>query len=313
MTRGLLLAAVLIAPTILCPQVRAEDCHLTMITSLTATWDSEGGIVVPATIDGKDTPLLIDTAGIYNLLTRSAATAIGIEERPIRIRLLLGPNGEPLSTAAVAHSFQLGNIVADKMEFAIIPDHRVGLGASGTLGPNVMANYDVEIDPAHGKVNLFAQDHCPDQAVYWTRTPYASIPMRVDRQLHIIVPVTLDGQVFEATIDTGSSHSWLLYDRARDAFQWTDDTAALVPSNGHAGSVGWYKYPFQSLSLNGVDVRNPRIEVFKSDHGAGDRTALVIGMDVLSKLHTFISYSEHKLYFTGANAPPADATPAAAH
>ena len=179
-------------------------------------------------------------------------------------------------------------------------------GAAGTLGPSVMANYDMEIDPAHNKVNLYSQNHCPGEVVYWTRSPYAAIPMRLDSFLHIILPVDLDGHTFEALIDTGSSHSWLLYDLAKGPFGWTDDTKELAPATDAGAGPGWYHYPFRSLSLNGVDIRNPRIDVHKGSGSAADRPTLVIGMDVLSKLRTFISYSEHMLYFTPANAPPPD-------
>ncbi len=291
---------------------RADDCRLTMITSLPASHDAAGGLTVPATLDGTDTHLLVDTAGIYNLLMETPANDMHLSRRAMNsaFRIAVGADSRPITVGAIAHTFKLGNIVAERMQFGIIPDGSVSKGAVGTLGPSVMANYDMEIDPAHGKVNLFSQDHCPDQVVYWTRTAYASVPMRVDSSLHIIVPVVLDGQSFEATVDTGSSTSWLVYDLARGSFNWDESTAAIKPAPNE--SAGWYTYPFQTLSLSGVDVRNPKILIRKGSSFA-DRPALIIGMDVLNKLHTFISYSEHKLYFTGANAPPADQPAPAPH
>jgi hypothetical protein len=284
----------------------AADCKLVQITSLDASRDEAGGLTVPATIEGRDKLLLIDTAGIYSLLTESTVADLKLSRRAMnsQLHLTLGADGHLLSAGAIAHSFKLGNIVADKMEFAIIPDNMISHGAAGTLGPAVMANYDVEIDPAHNKVNLFSQSHCPGEVVYWTRTPYAAIPMRLDSFLHIILPVSLDGHAFEASLDTGSSHSWLLYDLAKGPFGWSDDTKELTPTGNTGAETGWYHYPFKSLSLNGVDIRKPQIDVHKGSGSAADRPAIVIGMDVLSKLHTFISYSEHTLYFTPAETPP---------
>jgi predicted aspartyl protease len=289
-------------------QAAAADCKLVQITSLDAARDEAGGLTVPATIEGHDKPLLIDTAGIYSLLTESSVAEMKLSRRAMnsQLHMTLGADGHLLTAGAIAHSFKLGNIVADKMEFAIIPDNMIAHGASGTLGPSVMANYDMEIDPAHNKVNLYSQNHCPGEVVYWTRSPYAAIPMRLDSFLHIILPVNLDGHTFEALIDTGSSHSWLLYDLAKAPFGWSDDTKELTPATDAGAETGWYRYPFKSLSLNGVDIRNPRIDVHKGSGSAADRPTLVIGMDVLSKLRTFISYSEHMLYFTPANAPPPD-------
>lgn len=281
----------------------ADQCQLTQVSSLVTTPDAVGGITVMASIDGHDVRLLVDTAGIYNLLTETTVDTMQLSRHQMRRPLRLGASGELLSSSVSTKNFTLGNIVASSIDFVIIPDHTlVKGGAEGTLGPAFIAAYDVEIDPAHGKLNFFAPEHCPGQAVYWTNTPYAEIAFRVDRALHIIIPVTLDGKVMEAEVDTGSTVSWIDKDTAQSAFGWGPDA---VPPAAPGEDERWYHYPFKSLSLNGVDVKNPKILVARNAHHEG----LVIGMDVLSKLHTFISYSENKMYITGANAPPPPSQP----
>lgn len=109
---------------------------------------------------------------------------------------------------------------------------------SGTLGPSLLANYDVEIDPAHQKLNLFSQEHCAGKVVYWTRSAVAAVLIRLDDFLHIILPVTLDGQYFEATLDTGSSISQLVYEIAEDKFGWDKDATLSAQSEKGFG------YPF---------------------------------------------------------------------
>jgi predicted aspartyl protease len=305
------LCAAVAALTVLAQPAPAQDCRLTLITSLPITWSEDRSVLVPATIDGNDRLLLIDTAGIYNLITASAADDMHLTRRALnqKMHLTLGVSGTLLSEGAIARTFKLGNITADRMQFAVIPGTKLRKMAAGTLGPSVMANYDVEIDPVHNAFNLFSHDHCPGQVVYWTHTPYAVVPMRLDSFLHIIIPVSLDGHVFEATIDTGSSTSWLQYDLARGPFGWDDSTKDLTPLT-ESGDTNWFHYPFKTLSLNGVEVQNPQIAVHKEPGALDGPTALVIGMDVLSKLHTFISYADLKMYFTAANAPPPDQAPA---
>ncbi|HEY2067994.1 MAG TPA: pepsin/retropepsin-like aspartic protease family protein [Rhizomicrobium sp.] len=291
----------------------ADDCRLTQVTSLPITWSADRSILVPATIEDHDELLLIDTAGVYNLLAAQAADDLHLARRAMnqQTHMTLGVNGKLMSEGAIAHSFKLGNITADRMQFAIIPDTKMlREKAVGTLGPSVMANYDVEIDPANSRFNLFAQNHCPGQVVYWTRTSYASVPMRVDSFLHIIIPVELDGHTFEATVDTGSSESWIQYDLAAGSFGWSADSRDLTHDDPAHPDSPWYRYGFKTLSLNGVDIRNPHIAVHKEPGSSGGMTPIIIGMDVLGKLHTFISYSDKTLYFTGANAPPpADTAP----
>jgi predicted aspartyl protease len=289
---------ILAALVLLAVPAAADECRLTQVSSLATTPDADGGITVPASIDGHDLRLLVDTAGIYNLLTETTVDTMQLQRRQMRRSLRLGGSDEVLSSSVSSKNFKLGNIVSDRMDFVVIPDHTlVEGGAQGTLGPAFLAAYDVEIDPAHAKLNFFAPDHCPGQAVYWTSTAYAELAFRVDKTLHIIVPVTLDGQVMEAQVDTGSTVSWINLDTAQSAFGWGSDVA---PAPGPGDSQKWYRYPFKSLSLNGIDVKNPKILIARHASHKG----LVIGMDVLSKLHVFISYSENKMYFTGADAPP---------
>jgi hypothetical protein len=43
----------------------------------------------------------------------------------------------------------------------------------GILGMDFLSRFDIEPDVTKGKFNLYSQDHCPGQVVYWSDT-YAS-------------------------------------------------------------------------------------------------------------------------------------------
>jgi predicted aspartyl protease len=285
------------------------DCEpLTLAASLPATRDAAGGVVVPASFDGHDIQLLIDTAGIFSLMSDATVTQFNLERRALPATIFVGASGNRLNESVAVHQFRLGNLVANRMEFVVMPAKMVAKGVDGTLGPTVMSSYDMEIDLLHGKVNLFSKHHCTGEVVYWTNAPHAEIPMRVDTALHIIIPVTLDGKTMNAVVDTGSSTSWMDYDDAARIFDWSD---AGPPGLTHLGgeSSEWWAYPFAALSLNGVDVRNPQILLKKHSENLAGGPPLIIGMDVLGKLHTFFSYADHTLYITAPDAPPPDAPP----
>ena len=51
----------------------------------------------------------------------------------------------------------------------------------------------MDIDLAHNKLSLFTQNHCRGKVVYWTTSGYIVLPMDLDQDKHIEVPVVLDG------------------------------------------------------------------------------------------------------------------------
>lgn len=296
----------LFASLILATSALADCQPLTLAASLPATRDEDGGVAVPASFEGHDIRLEIDTGGVYSLISDETVTALGLKRRALTGQLLLGDTGERMTEGTIVHQFKLGNLVANSMEFIILPPNGTATDIDGVLGPTVLASYDVEIDLQHGKVNLFSKRHCTGDVVYWTDAPYAQIPMRLDEGLHIVIPVTLDGKTIQAIVDTGSPTSWISYDEAARIFDWGD---APPPGLTHPGgeSSDWSAYPFATLSLRDIDVRNPRILLKKHAANFAGEPPLLIGMDVLGKLHTFISYSDHTLYITSANAPPPEA------
>ena len=72
-------------------------------------------------------------------------------------------------------------------------------------------------DFLNGKFNMFLPNDCDRAPVYWTRPPFAAVPMRraSDRNFKTIVTVSLDGERLEAELDTGSTSSFLSLQTAR--------------------------------------------------------------------------------------------------
>ncbi len=190
-------------------------------------------------------------------------------------------------------------------EFLVSPDFMLPGDASGLLGANVLKAFDVDIDYVNSKLSFFDPDHCPGKVVYWTRTPYARVPMQLDSNWHITIPVTLDGQSITAIVDTGADESVMTYEQARDLFDWKDGDPRLKPLgpsvvNGDKRRVA-YRFPFSSMTFEGVEVQNPDIVLLPAEqviHNA----PMLLGASVLRQLHVYIAYKERALYLTGAEA-----------
>ncbi|HEY6578350.1 MAG TPA: aspartyl protease family protein, partial [Rhizomicrobium sp.] len=202
--------------------------------------------------------------------------------------------------------------------------------------------FDVDIDFAAKKLNLFSQDHCAGKVVYWAADAVTVVPMHVVNSGHIMVPVTLDGHGFDAMLDTGSSHTHLSQESARNIFGLAPDSAGMakVGDFGPGGKTAVYRHSFGALALQGITIGNPGVYIFEdllrtgmaqtphlgsrlTDVDVSDGvTDMILGMSELQNLHVYIAYKEQKLYISsasspsiaaGGGSPAAPATTAAAH
>lgn len=283
-----------------------QPCQLKQYTSIDLGTDIAGGVYVPATIDGHAENLLVDTGGIVSMLTETTVHDLSLTRGHLSCCMFVYMLGARLTELAHADTVQLGNMKAGRTVFLVMPDGGMPSDEAGTLAPDFMGNYDVELDFAKGKFNLFSPEHCPGQVVYWTHEAYAQIPIEIERMGHISVQVQLEGKTMQAWLDTGSSRSLLAFESARDLYGWDEKTADLkVTAHRNDGSPSVYHYPFKSLSFSGVSVSNPDIALISSQ-GLGDRglpkSQLILGMDSLRQLHLYIAYKEKAIYVTAAGA-----------
>jgi predicted aspartyl protease len=169
-----------------------------------------------------------------------------------------------------------------------------------------MKAFDIEFDFAHARFNMFSQDHCPNAVVYWTKGAYAQVPMHVDDSWHISVPITLDGKTLTAVIDSGADRSTMSLETLEtvlgiDVHDPKLKKVGATSINGTARTT-LYRYPFGTLSFEGVTVQNPDIEVIPGETYGAHNPDLIIGINVLRQLRLYIAYKEQMLYLTPAEA-----------
>jgi hypothetical protein len=196
----------------------------------------------------------------------------------------------------------------------------------GIIAADYMGRYDVEIDLAGGKLNYFSPDHCDGRVVYWQAPAVAIVPFRL-RNSHIEVSATLNDREVRAILDTGAPITVFRADEARRLFDITADTPGNTEIRELAAGQKQFLRVFQSLGLEGIAVGNPRIIVMpdlvgrydpNNDFVTGTRLrrihdtdssdpALIIGMNVISRLRIYIAFKEGKLYVTPPVQPAAPA------
>jgi predicted aspartyl protease len=283
------------------PALADDSCRLVRMAAFDMNIDSAGGVYVPITISGQSLNLLIDTGGIFTMLTDQSVQKLGLKRLNTFGSGETMFGGKKIEYYVETNDVNLGGLRADHMPMQVIPDGILPDEIGGTLAPNILRHYDVDFDFANAKVNLFAQDHCDGKVVYWTAAPAAQIRIGIDRDGHIDVPVEVDGKQIKAAIDTGSSRSVLSLELAKQLFDIDANDPKLTPEKGRPRVQ---HYPFATLTLQGITVRNPDIELISEadSHLSDEGPKLILGMGILRQMHLYIAYKEKKLYVTAASA-----------
>jgi Aspartyl protease len=297
----------------------ADDCTkppLRIVDSLplTPAGPQDPRFTIPVSINGTEVPFLFDTGGALPSISQRVVDDLKLRTRQSDTQLY-GVGGKRSDNYAVV-AFEMGKIVrASDAQIMVSPGISI-------LTPVFMNRFDIDFDIANHKLNILSSDHCPGKVIYWPAKAATAVSYNI-RNKHIMVPVTVDGHDFVAVIDTGAATSVMNMDIAVHVFELSPDSPGMQAIGHLAGDENnvVYHYPFKKLSFGDINVTNPKIAILpdvvgkNADKRLGyfgghiskpeDLTLqpIIIGMDVLSKLHVYFAQDEHKLYITEAGAP----------
>ncbi len=306
----------------------AEECGpLKIVASVDlAVAPDERAVFVPVSLQNEKKYMLLDTGGMVSELTPATVASLGLESRRTPTVRFYDVKGNYVDHATIVPNFAIGNLTGHNVDFVVGPD---GLFANkkdiaGILGPGVLRFYDVAIDFGARTLTLLSQDHCDGKVIYWPTRAVAVVPMQVVKSSgHIVVPVMLDGQALKALVDTGAYNSVLNLAVAEGDFKLSEKQADMIPLRrlGDRDNSMVYRHTFKSLSFEGITIANPALDIIpdlaggqmKQPPPSGTRIPdadveqalpdMLIGMDILSRLHIYIAYKEQKLYITPASTP----------
>jgi hypothetical protein len=309
----------------LCQSARAEDgsaagadCKLTRLASLPMTTLSDGQLGVPVILGGKEQVLALGLSDPYSFLYESyvKAQSLPVTGMPRSGAGIEVGNSHAKGLASVP-GIKIGMISGKDRQFAVFDD-TVGKdnGSVGELALDFLAHFDVDIDFDKERLNLLSQDHCQGNVVYWA-SDYAAVPFQTDITGHPSVRMELDGQRLTVAFASNPGPGRMTMAAAKRLFD-IDETASgmKVVAVDASGAPEKYRYPFQHLTIEGVTVNNPDIDLdptspecrpelrrveghWKYCFGSSD---LVLGFQELKQLHLYFAFKEKKLYVTPASA-----------
>jgi predicted aspartyl protease len=321
---------ILAALAILCvaAPASAEECNRPqkLIASLPMTDLGKDNVVtIPVSLNGIEKQFLFDTGGFFTQISAATADELKLKIRQGNIEIY-ATDGSVSRDEVFVPDFAIGPIHAKDYELPISPNK----GFDGIFSPVAVKTIDFEMDFSTHKMNMFLNDHCDGKVIYWPFKTVGVVPFTVDTAKHMIVPVTINGHELKAIIDTGATLSVIRMNRAEFVFGLHPDSPdmTIVGHVGGDGNAPIFSYPFKTLTFGDVTVSNPHIHIYtdivnkNADHSATTESLakkvsdditlpdVIIGMDVLRKLHLYLALKEGKLYFTEAGTPAA--IPAAA-
>ena len=247
----------------------------------------DGRITIPVSLQDHPLSFLVDTGGVSTTIKWEEAKALGLPVKQT-VRTLTGVGGSLLNFAVENEVFAIGDLKVRNRPIYI--ESRGLVSADGTLAPDILRSYDVDFDLPHSSLSLMS-NHCASGAT--------AIAIEVAQNGHVRFPVKVDGKTIIATLDTGSAVSLIGMKAA--ALLGVYPNAAELTLLRDTGQYRLHAFPFQTLELGGITVKNPRIVIASDSFVKGLGSDLVLGIDALRQMHFTIAYGDSRLYIA---APP---------
>jgi predicted aspartyl protease len=309
------------------PAVGSECGPLRPTAAFSFVPDAMGRPLVPATLNGRKKHLLIDTGGFNSTIEKGVARELGLRPTSVNVGVTT-ITGASSSEVVRVGEVLLGPLRLREHYFWLDPESEASRDVeehemAGLIGTEVLRTYDLELDAHAGTLNFFSQEHCPGQIPQWPSEKVVVVPFRLGESFHVTFPVTLDGKVLNAILDTGAADTVMnlsvaLRDFAVDInapnVQRVDQIRAASgePGSRPRAAEAVYRRRFDSLTMGELTVDDPMITLLPDLMGhSGGLPDLIIGMSTLMKLHVYVAYRERKLYISTHSAGRTNTVPPA--
>lgn len=274
-----------------------EECKLQLAASLPFTIE-HGHVRIEASVNDVPRHFIIDTGGLLSSVTEKVVRSQKLKTLQISDAYDIGGvGGGRIKRYAIADTLTFAHLRANDVHLLVHADNRSD--EDGVIAPDYLRNFDLEFDFAGKTLNLFRPHPCPDHVVFWPGSTVV-LPMDVTRQGHIRVRARLDGEEFEAMVDTGSPSTLIGTRTAAAKFQMEPSGEGGVTLHGGAGATTQATaHLFHTLQLGGITINNPPLLVAADETAwRSDYADILLGLNELSKLHVYIAYREKKMYLS---------------
>jgi predicted aspartyl protease len=258
-------------------------------------------LVVPAIINRKLIPLILDTGGAVNLLALPSAQQLML--KPVAgehhaASGLLGVGGIRPVDVVRAETLSLGSVYAFDVPFAVPAANRFGAmdRVPDTLGMSFLTGFDVDVDMIGRRLVFFrSYGNCPSPHVFLSE-PFYTVPEIPDpTDNRPLVTAEIHGQRFRALLDTGSPQSLLFRHAAENLglslAMHTPDARGAITGVG-LRPVDVVRHLSEPIEVGDITISELRFDVSDEED---PRLDMILGMDFMSQVHFWISNSFHQI------------------
>ena len=259
-----------------------------------------GFMTVSARLEDVAVSLLLDTGAEAGLVTPEAATALALKGDPGHLSMMEGTGGAGgYSRNVLLRRLVIGGLtIADRSapigNLPALP--RIEPAVAGLIGADLLADYDVELDPRAGRMVLYTvAGICSGaQLLRWHGT-YDEVPLRRagDR---LLAEVVLDGKALTALVDTGAL-SIILNTDAALRLGVGPEMLARDPG-GVAGGVDlrpveFHWHQFATFQVGQEIMSKPVITVSSFEEDEAD---MLLGASFFAGRRVWLSYSLGRMF-----------------
>lgn len=287
-------------------------------------------------INGVKARFILDTGAFYSSLSPAAAAQYKLVLRSTASDNSLWGMATDLQNNSTGYNTQGfgGGQTTDKVTtvkvftYAGVPLRNVqflvggndlGGDTVGLLGDNLLRMADTEYDFADGMIRLAKPVHCGDQPlIFWAKSGQhvAVVQLRdfTDTSPQIIGHGSVNGHHISIYFDTGAPRSVLSLSAAERA-GITPHSPGVKPAGEAGGVAGNVEVRLWNAPIADLRIGTEKIEhthLLIGNTGDADlsvregRADMIAGEDFFLSHHIFVSYEQHRLYFTYTGGPVFD-------
>jgi len=280
-------------------ETASAPCRLSFATDLPLTF-RHAAVITPTLLDGQPTSMMLDTGSQFTVVSKGTADRMNLDIFALRGEMS-GIGGSRGAYAFSAETFQLGRLQGKSLplmvsELALSPG---GQPVDGLLGSDFLASYDVDLDFPAAKARLFKPaGHCPVPPVLLDEPLYQAKLVRSDHLLDSrpFVWVQTLGKPLLAAVDSGAAHTLIFRNAARQLGLRFEDLTA--EPHFRARGVGpetplLVRHVMTPITIGEINISNLPVAIL--DEPSPDSTDMLLGMDFLTKVHVWLSFSSRTM------------------
>jgi predicted aspartyl protease len=253
-------------------------------------------------VNGQDVTMLLDTGSALTLLREGAARRLGLNPVAGKQGHASAFGGEATISALGPADITLGNVSlhAASMLMVSAPSAEAPWPWDGTLGMDILARFEIDLDLLHRKLTLYSGRPCPGPLPGWTSEDFA-LPLQLagGRARLVSVPVHLDGMAFDALLDSGAADTVVSAAAARRLGVPDDELEHEFATKGIGVGPHSFKnliHHFDRLQVGSDNLTNQELSLAEAPKGVD----MLLGEPYLSRRRIWISFAMKQVHVASA-------------